>query len=97
MKLNIDGLFGKGEKRSSKGLSELIEFILTIKDKNEMEDFLRGILTPKELVELPNRLEIVKMLKKGVSQQEIAGKLKVGVATVTRGSREIQQGRFKNV
>jgi TrpR family transcriptional regulator, trp operon repressor len=76
---------------------ELIKMLLNIKTKNEMYDFLRGILTPKELIEIPNRLQIVKMLKRGISHHDIAGKLHVGVATVTRGSREIQKGRFKCV
>jgi len=71
--------------------------LLSIKSKEGMEDFLRGILTSKELLEIPNRLKIVKMLKKGIPQQEIAGNLKVGVMTVTRGSKELQNGRFKNV
>jgi TrpR family transcriptional regulator, trp operon repressor len=81
----------------NKNLEELIKIILKIQTKEKMYDFLRGILTPKELIELPNRLQIVKMLKKGVSQHDIAEKLRVGVATVTRGSHEIQKGRFKNV
>ena len=76
---------------------ELIEVLLKIKSKDEMYDFLRGILTPKERLELSKRLQIVKMLKKGISHHDIAGKLRVGVATVTRGSREIQEGRFRNV
>ena len=62
-----------------------------------MYDLLLGILTPKEIIEFSNRLKIVKMLKRGVSHHDIAGKLHVGVATVARGSREIQKGRFKNV
>lgn len=78
-------------------LEELVVTILNIREKKEMYDFLQGILTPKELLELPNRLQIVKMLKRGISHHDIAGKLHVGVATVTRGSREIQKGRFKNV
>jgi TrpR family transcriptional regulator, trp operon repressor len=81
----------------NKNLEELISILLEIKRKEEMYNFLRGILTPKELIELPNRLQIVKMLKKGVSQHDIAEKLRVGVATVTRGSREIKEGRFENV
>lgn len=81
----------------SKERIEFIDAILSMKTKGEMNDFLEGILTPKELLEIPNRLEIIKMLKKGISQHEVADKLKVGVATVTRGSRELQQGRFKNV
>lgn len=82
--------------KPNKGLDELIEILLRIK-KNEMYDFLRGILTPKELLEISNRLQIIKMLKQGISHHDIAGKLHVGVATVSRGSREIQKGRFKNV
>ena len=78
-------------------LDNLIEMFLSIKSKGDMKDFLLGILTPKELEEIPTRLSIVKMLKKRTSQHEIAEKLKVGIATVTRGSKEIQKGRFKLV
>lgn len=80
-----------------KQLKELIDLLLNINSKEEMEDFLLGILTPKELEEIPTRLEIIRLLKKGVSQHEIAEKLGIGVATVTRGSKEIQKGRFKAV
>jgi TrpR family trp operon transcriptional repressor len=80
-----------------KNLDEFINFILRLKNKNELSLFLNGILTPKELVEIPNRFLIVKMLKKRIPQQEIAKKIQVGVATVTRGAREIQRGRFDNV
>lgn len=78
-------------------LSELIEILTQTNDKNTMYDFLEGILTPQELIEIPQRLAIVKMLKSGKPQHEIARKLGVGVATVTRGSKEIQKGRFQNV
>lgn len=83
--------------RVNKELGGLVKTLLEIKTEKEMYDFLQGILTPKELLEIPNRLAIVKMLKRGVSHHDIAGKLHVGVATVTRGSREIQKGRFYNV
>lgn len=83
--------------KMNKELGDLIETILKIKTEKEMYDFLQGILTPKELLEIPNRLAIVKMLKKGISQHEIAEKLKVGIATITRGSKELQKGRFYNV
>lgn len=62
-----------------------------------MLEFLKGILTPRELEELITRLQIVKLLKTGLPHQEIARRLKVGVATVTRGSREIKMGRFKKI
>ena len=87
----------EGREHIDKNLEEFIETLLRIKTKEKMYDFLQGILTPKELLEIPNRLQIVKMLKRGISHHDIAGKLHVGVATVARGSREIQNGRFQNV
>jgi len=77
--------------------NDLVNMLLKINSEEIMEDFLIGILTPKELLEIPNRLQIIKMLKKGISQHEIAEELKVGVATVTRGSKELKQGKFNYV
>ena len=77
--------------------NELIEELLKIKDKAVMEDFLSGLLTQSELIEIPQRIQIVKMLKQGIPHHQIAERLGVGVATVTRGSSEIKKGRFKNI
>lgn len=85
------------KEEQSKQLDEFINVLLKMENKEKMRDFLEGILTPKELIELPHRLEIVKLLKRGVSQHDIAGKLGVGVATVGRGSKELQRGKFKYV
>ena len=78
-------------------LDFFIDTVMRIKTKKEMMNFLLGIFTPQELKEIPTRLAIVKMLKQGISQHLIAETLKVGVATITRGSKEIQKGRFRNV
>jgi len=80
-----------------KYLIELVKVLLKIRNQKGMVDFLQGILTPKELEEIPKRLAIVKMLKKEIPQKQIANKLKVGIATVTRGSNELKKGRFKNI
>ena len=76
-------------------LQDLQGSFLQVKSKKEMEALLRAILTPQELEELPKRLEIFKQLKKGISQHEIANKIGVGVATVTRGSLELQRGHIQ--
>jgi len=98
VKLKIS-LSGKGSRdmENNKQLNEFIDTLLRMDNREKMRDFLEGILTPKEMLELPHRLEIIKMLKRGVSQHDIAGKLGVGVATVGRGSKELQKGRFQNV
>lgn len=67
------------------------------KTGHELKEFLRGLLTEKEVLELARRIEIVRMLKKRMPQHEIARKLGVGIATVTRGSKELSKGRFKRV
>jgi TrpR family trp operon transcriptional repressor len=82
---------------NKKYLDELIEELLKIKNKSVMENFLYGLLTPQELEEIPTRVQIVKMLKKGIPQAKIAEKLGIGIATVTRGSNEIKKGRFINI
>ena len=60
-----------------------------------LEDFLYGVTTGKERDELTQRVEIIKRLVAGEPQQKIASELGVGVATVTRGSKELSQGRFR--
>ena len=76
---------------------ELISEFLRHDSKEKMKNFLEGILTLQELEEISMRLQIVKMLKKGIPQHEIAEKLRIGIATVTRGSKEIQKGNFTYV
>ncbi len=78
-------------------LDEVSAVLVRIYDKAEMTEFLRGLLTEGELEEITRRVQIVKKLKSGISQHTIARELGVGVATVTRGSKEIQKGRFRQV
>jgi len=77
--------------------NDLVKLFSSTQNPAEMKNLLEGILTPKEKLELVQRLDIVKMLKKKVPQHRIAEKLGVGVATVTRGSKEIQRGKFENI
>ena len=71
--------------------------IVNLHTTTELVDFLTGILTESEIEELNKRLQVIKMLKDGRSHRDIAKQLKVGIATVTRGSKELQKGRFKYV
>ncbi len=75
--------------------SDLTDIIYTTRDKALLEDFLIGVTTEKERSELAQRVEIIKRLIAGEPQAKIANDLGVGIATVTRGSKELQQGRFK--
>jgi TrpR family trp operon transcriptional repressor len=79
---------------------EAVEVIHKIsKDKNLLGLFLRDILTPREFENIGVRWQIVKRLAKGEHHQAIAESLHLGVATVTRGSREMRkkEGGFQKV
>ena len=75
----------------------LVDELLKIKNRKILENFLLGLLTKQEIEELPVRIKIVRMLKAGIPQKEIAKKLGVGIATVTRGSKEVKIGHFINI
>lgn len=62
----------------------LAKSFLKLKTEQEMANFLRDLLTIKELEEFANRLEMARLLKQGMSYKVIAEKLKVSTTTVTR-------------
>ena len=78
-------------------INQLADAVLDLSSRKEAIEFLEGILTPSELADISQRLQIVILLKRGMSQREIASKLGVGIATVTRGSKELQNGRFAQI
>lgn len=80
-----------------KDINRLIEMIQEAKIKGKLENLLLGLLTQREIEEFAQRITIVRLLKSGMSQHAIAKKLNIGVATVSRGAKEIKEGRFKYV
>ena len=71
--------------------------IIELQSQEDLTNFIEGILTPQELEQVAQRLQIIKMLKKKIPQHQIAEKLGVGIATVTRGSRMLKQGHFNYI
>ena len=67
------------------------------KDKALMREFLFDILSPAEYREMAVRWQIIKLLEKRVSHREISKQLKVSVATINRGARELanKKGGFR--
>jgi len=62
----------------------LVKSFLKLKTEKEVANFLRDLLTIKEIEEFANRLEMAMLLKQGMSYKRIAEKLKVSTTTVTR-------------
>lgn len=75
--------------------TDITSLIFSIRNKDLLEDFLVGVTTTKERAAIVQRVAIMKRLIAGEPQQKIANDLGVGIATVTRGSKELAQGRFK--
>lgn len=74
-----------------KHLDQLVNHLLAQASPEAMEKTLRDLLTVGELADVVNRLQIIEMLLQGVPQRQIADKLGVGIATVTRGSHHLKR------
>jgi len=72
-------------------LQEIARRLVEIKDPGLLERFFRQILTPKEVQDLSSRWELVKLLKEGISQREIARRLHLSLCKITRGARELKK------
>ena len=72
-------------------ITSLVNHLLAQKSSKKMEKVLRQLLTSSELTEVNNRLQIIEMLEQGIPQRQIADRLGVGIATVTRGSSILKQ------
>ena len=70
---------------------ELSKHLLTAKTTEQMDGILHEILTPSEFTEISKRLHIFRLLQTGMPQRQIADTLGDGIATVTRGSRALQE------
>lgn len=93
MKNKINSLLNDFEKGSLKDTETLSKIISLFGEKN-LPFLLSSLLTKNEIKSFVNRLLIIKKLKEEQNQHAIADKLKVGVATITRGSNELSQGKF---
>lgn len=69
------------------------------KDPILLHDFLFDLLSPAEYTDLAVRWQIIKQLHEGKPQREVAKDLRVSVATITRGSKEMmnKNGGFRRI
>jgi TrpR family trp operon transcriptional repressor len=83
-----------------KDKNELLDVLkIASRDEELLESFLRDLLTPSEFLEIITRWQIIKRLSLGENQRVIAGDLKIGIGTVTRGSRALlnSSGGFNKI
>lgn len=68
-------------------LDELFTLFAKPKTAKESEKLLRDLLTPHELDQIAERLQIVKKLAGGMSQRDVKDNLAVSIEKVTRGAK----------
>ncbi len=66
--------------------------VLSLEDEKDCDRFFRDICTIKELRELPQRLEVARLLKDGRNYQEITEETTVSSATISRVNRCLLYG-----
>lgn len=71
---------------------QFAEAIAAIDDLATLQNFLRDVMTEKEIIEISSRLEAAKMLQQGKKYTEIIERTKLSSRTVARISDWMQNG-----
>ncbi len=71
---------------------QLAYALVSIGDQKTMQNFLRDVMTEKEIVEISARFEAARMLKNGDKYTDITNKTKLSSRTVARISDWLQNG-----
>lgn len=76
----------------NKQSKDLFKAILKLKTPNEAAKFFRDLCTLEELEEISKRFQAAKMIEKGKPYREIAQKIGLSTATVTRVAHWLNHG-----
>lgn len=71
---------------------QFAEVTASIGDTQTMQNFLRDVMTEKEIIEISSRLEAAKMLQAGKKYTEIVEETKLSSRTIARISDWMQNG-----
>ncbi len=71
---------------------QFAEVVAAIDDVKTMQNFLRDVMSEKEIIEISSRLKAADMLKQGKKYTEIIEKTKLSSRTVARISDWLQNG-----
>lgn len=78
--------------RKKQQLDALFDAILSLKNREECNQFFRDLATERELEVLSQRLEVARMLKSGHTYKAIERKTNSSTATISRVKRSIDNG-----
>jgi len=71
--------------------SALAEALVSVGSAEEMERFLRELLTASELRDITLRWQLLALLTRGLPQRKIADDLQISLCKITRGSRILKK------
>ena len=84
------------EKNIDKLMDELLETLLSIKNKNDLHNFLKDLCTPQELISLAERWYVCKLLHQAdLSYREISSLTGASLATITRVARFLKDEPYQ--
>ena len=75
-----------------KDIRDVAEVMVSVRDADEMVDFLKEILTDNERRDLVIRWELMNRLYDGTPQRAIAADLGISLCRITRGARILKSG-----
>ncbi len=84
--------FTEDSWRREPWLKNLVQALLSRKTNTDMENFLRDIATLSEMQALSERLEVARLLAKGLSYRQIAKETGASTTTVTRVASFLENG-----
>lgn len=71
---------------------QLARVVTSISNNSDMQNFLRDVMTEKEIIEISARLEAARMLANGEKYTEITKRTKLSSRTVARISEWLKNG-----
>jgi len=80
------------KEEKMKFLGDFYSMVASLRDREEVKNFLKDLLTLSETVMLSRRLQIAKMLLGGETHEQIRQELKVGYSTIAGVQRWLQAG-----
>lgn len=80
----------------NKKINQLYDALLLLESRDDCKRFMADLCTPKEIIDLTDRLEVARLLKEtDMSYREISGEIGVSTTTVTRVARFLTQEPHK--
>ena len=78
-------------QETEKGKEDLLNIVLSIKDKEELKSFIDDMFTEKEVEDVVQRYLLMDDLYRGKSQRDIARDRSMSLCKITRGSKMLKK------